>query len=144
MPIQTPISDKELSELKVNVLNSVLNNHVFPGSNFALRFADLPFVLTQPDIFLVDKKIKNSIRIERINKPVQIVSINFIKAKRGKTIYFEFQSEEEDRNILLLTLNANIFSSPEDRTIKLSSLKIKFQKERTTWVIMEPPTSLSA
>lgn len=144
MATHSPLSTAELSELKVNVLNSVLNDLVFPGSNFTLRFADLPFVLTQPDIYLVDKKLKSSIRIERLNKPVQIVSKNFIKEKSGKTIYLEFQSEEQNRNILLLTLNANIFSSPENRTINLSSLKIKFKKERNDWTIMESPTSLSA
>ncbi|SDL85973.1 hypothetical protein [Kriegella aquimaris] len=144
MATHSPLSTAELSELKVNVLNSVLNDLVFPGSNFTLRFADLPFVLTQPDIYLVDKKLKSSIQIERLNRPVQIVSKNFIKEKSGKTIYLEFQSEEQDRNILLLTLNANIFSSPENRTINLSSLKIKFKKERNDWTIMESPTSLSA
>ena len=144
MATHSPLSTAELSELKVNVLNSVLNDLVFPGSNFTLRFADLPFVLTQPDIYLVDKKLKSSIRIERLNKPVQIVSKNFIKEKSGKTIYLEFQSEEQDGNILLLTLKANIFSSPENRTINLSSLKIKFKKERNDWTIMESPTSLSA
>ena len=144
MATHSPLSTAELSELKVNVLNSVLNDLVFPGSNFTLRFADLPFVLTQPDIYLVDKKLKSSIRIERLNKTVQIVSKNFIKEKSGKTIYLEFQSEEQNRNILLLTLNANIFSSPENRTINLSSLKIKFKKERNDWTIMESPTSLSA
>ncbi len=144
MATHSPLSTAELSELKVNVLNSVLNDLVFPGSNFTLRFADLPFVLTQPDIYLVDKKLKSSIRIERLNKPVQIVSKNFIKEKSGKTIYLEFQSDEQDENILLLTLNANIFSSPENRTINLSSLKIKFKKERNDWTIMESPTSLSA
>ena len=144
MATHSPLSTAELSELKVNVLNSVLNDLVFPGSNFTLRFADLPFVLTQPDIYLVDKKLKSSIRIERLNKPVQIVSKNFIKEKSGKTIYLEFQSEEQDGNILLLTLKANIFSSPGNRTINLSSLKIKFKKERNDWTIMESPTSLSA
>ena len=93
------ISENELAKLKEKVLKAVLNNQTMPGSNKILNFPDLPFVLTQADIYLVDDNIRNTITIEKINKPVQTVSQEFLKQKTsesGKVIYFFYSYSVTD------------------------------------------------
>ena len=85
-------SVKDLSKLKESVLNATLNNQSFPGSKVNLSFPDLPFILTQSDLYLVDNDVNKTINIEKTNKLLQVVSVDFIKQmayKHGKVIYFE-------------------------------------------------------
>ncbi len=143
----TKKSDENLSQLKEDVLNAVLNDQPFQEKSKRLSFADLPFVLSQPVVYLVDKDVKNSINIEKLNKRVQIVTEEFLKQnpeKSGKTIYFQFEITKEDVNNILLKLNAKIYSSSSERKNILSSLEIKFEKFGEGWKMIDDPTFLSA
>lgn len=141
------ISENKLAKLKEKVLKSILNNQLIPGSNKTLSFPDLPFVLTQPDIYLVDDSIRKTITIEKINKPVQIVSEEFLNQKAsesGKVIYFQFHAEKSGITNLVLSLEAKVLSSSDQRTSSLTSMQMKFQKVGKEWIMIDEPTSLSA
>ncbi len=141
------IPAQELARLKEQVLYAVLNNQTLPGSNNRLAFADLPFVLTQPDIYLVDNEIKNSIHIEKINKQVQVVSEDFLRRQNtgpGKIIYFQFQTTESGNDNLWLSLDAKVLSAGAQQADNLTSMQMKFQKVQNEWRIMDEPTTLSA
>ena len=143
---QSLITTEELSRLKLDVLQSVFDSVPFPRSDIILRFPDLPFILTQPEIFLVDETLKVSILVEQMNKTIKIVSeknLNQHTDEEGKIIYFEFQSKQEEKN-LLLTLEANVLSTSNSRIARLSSLQLKFQKRGNNWILMEDPTFSSA
>ena len=141
------ISENELAKLKEKVLKAVLNNQTMPGSNKIFNFPDLPFVLTQPDIYLVDDNIRNTVTIEKINKPVQTVTQEFLNQKTsesGKIVYFQFHSKKSGKDNLVLTLESKVLSSSDQRTSSLTSMQIKFQKVGKEWKMIDEPTSLSA
>lgn len=138
---------REIARLKEQVLYAVLNNQTFPGTNNRLAFPDLPFVLTQPAIYLVDNEIKNSINIEKINRQVQVVSEDFLKKQHtgsGKIIYFQFQTTESGKDNLWLSLDAKVLSAADQQTYSLTGMQMKFQKVGEKWRIMDEPTTLSA
>ena len=141
------ISENELAKLKEKVLKAVLNNQTMHGSNKIFNFPDLPFVLTQADIYLVDDNIRNTITIEKINKPVQVVTQEFLNQKTsesGKVIFFQFHSKKSGKDNLVLTLESKVLSSSDQRTSSLTSMQIKFQKVGKEWKMIDEPTSLSA
>jgi len=140
------ITTEELAQLKLAVLNSVLNDKPFPGSDIILRFPDLPFVLTQTAVYLADEEVKETVLLEKLNKPLQLVTEEKLKeiTTQGKTIFFKFRPEKAAENAFLLSLDASVYSSIQERTSILSSLRIKFQKEEGSWVLKESPTFLSA
>ncbi|MBC7887823.1 MAG: hypothetical protein H7Z13_08025 [Ferruginibacter sp.] len=141
------ISANDLTQLKEEVLRAVLNDGSLPGTSQRLTFPDLPFALTQPVVYLVDEDIKNAISIEKINKSVQVVSEDFLHqdtAKPGKSIFFQFETTEQDRDHLLLSLHTKVFSPADQRTQNLSSMQMNFQKVGTGWRMIDGPTSLSA
>lgn len=141
------ISENELAKLKEKVLKAVLNNQTMPGSNKSLNFPDLPFVLNQPDIYLVDDTIKNNITIEKINKPLQVVSQEFLNQKTseaGNITYFKFNTKKSGKDNLLLTLEAKVVSPSNQRASSLTSMQLKFQKVGKEWEMIDEPTSLSA
>lgn len=140
------IPESELSKLKEQVLNAVLNDQSMPGSNKKLHFPDLPFVLDQPDIYLMDDSIRNTITIEKINKPLQVVSQETIDQKvkeSGRITHFMFHTKQAGKEKLLLTLETKV-ASPGQRASSLTSMQLKFQKFGKEWKIIEEPTSLSA
>ena len=141
------ITENELAKLKENVLRAVLNNQTMPGSDKSLNFPDLPFVLNQTDIYLVDDTIKENITIEKINKPLQVVSQEFLNQKANETgniTYFKFNSKKSGKDNLLLTLETRVVSSSNQRSSSLTSMQMKFQKVGKDWKMIDEPTSLSA
>jgi len=141
------ISETELAKLKEKVLKAVLNNQAMPGSDKSLNFPDLPFVLNQPDIYLVDDTIKNTITIEKINKPLQVVSQEFLNQKAsesGNITYFQFHTKKSGKDNLLLSLETKIISPSNQRSSSLTSMQLKFQKVGKEWKMIDEPTSLSA
>ncbi len=138
---------RELARLKEQVLYAVLNNQTFPGTNNKLAFPDLPFVLTQPAIYLVDNEIKNSINIEKINRQVQVVSEDFLKTQHtdsGKIIYFQFQTTGSAKDNVWLSLDAKVLSAADQQAYSLTGMQMKFQKVGEEWRIMDEPTTMSA
>lgn len=141
-----PATD-ELSRLKVAVLDSVLNDVPFSGTTVILRFPDLPFVLAQPNIYLVEEELKDTIHIKKSNRPVHLVSEKFVKEntpKSGRTIFLKFRTKKEGKSLLLLTLDANVYSASDGRTSILGSLHVKFKKEGDTWSLLGPSSFSSA
>jgi len=140
-------SGSNLSQLKESILYATLNNQFFPGSNLKLSFPDLNFVLTQSDLYLVDNDVSKTIDIKKINRPLQLVSFDFIKQladKNKKVIYFEFQPTESEKDTIFISLEAKIFSASDQRTNNLSSIRLKFQKAGNAWKIISDPTYLSS
>lgn len=140
-------SGSKLSQLKKSILCATLNNQIFQGSNLKLSFPDITFILTQSNLYLVDNDVTKTINIEKINRPLQIVSFDFIKEmaeKHGKVIYFEFQSSESEKDSIFIALEAKIFSATDQRSNKLSSIRLKIQKTDNAWKIIGDPTYLSA
>lgn len=140
-------SDENLSQLKEDVLNAVLNDRPFQGKSKRLSFADLPFVLSQPAIYLVDEDVKNNIGVEKLNKTIQIVTEEFLKQhpeKNGKTIYFQFHTTKQETDTILLSLDAKVYSFSDKQSSNLSSMQMTFKKDGNAWELMDEPTSLSA
>ena len=140
------ITDEELGQLKTAILNSVLNEQPFPGGEIVLHFPDLPFVLAQEEVYATEPELKGPIRIESLDKPLQLITEKSLKAitgKPGRTVFFNFRTESVGQQ-LVVHLDANVYTSFEERTSLLSSLRIKFLKEGETWTILEPPSFLSA
>ncbi len=142
------ISDKELTQLKEEVLKAIVNEQPLPGSMNSLTFPDLHFVLSQSNIYLIDNNIKNTIYIEKLNKPVQVVSEETLKQeadKVGKVIYLQFQTAELESDILMLSLEAKVLSPILDyRKMNLSNMQMKFKKEGGDWKMIDLPISLSS
>lgn len=144
----TTISDKELSQLKEEVLKAIVNNQPLPGSINPLTFPDLNFVLNQPDVYLKDTDVKNTVHIKNLNKSVQVVSEEILKQvadKIGKVIYLQFQTTELEKDNFMLSLEAKVLSSALNyRKMNLSNMQMKFQKVGNDWKIIDQPTSLSS
>ena len=140
-------SDENLSKLKEDVLNSVLNNLPFQQKNINLNFADLPFILAQPVVYLVDKDVKNNLNIDKLNKPIEIVTEEFLKKnpdKSGNTVFLKFNTTKQAPDTILLSLDAKNYSSNDERISNVSSMQITFKKDGNSWEILDEPTSLSA
>ena len=141
------ISGEELSELKESVLKATLNNKPLPGSNQPLAFPDLPFILTQPGIYVVDHDIKHSIPLEEIHKTVQVLSEDVLPEKAGesgKVIYFQFRTANQEKDNLSLTLEAKTFFSADRRKQILTSVQMQFKRLGNEWKIVDDPISLSS
>ena len=141
------IPQNELALLKENVLRAVLNNQALPGSDRPLHFPDLPFVLSQPDIYLVDDDVRNDIHIESLGKQVQLMSEAALASKQGasgKVIFFQFHTSGISENSLNLRLDAKVQSAGDSRKHSLTSMEIKLEKVGDEWQMADEPTSLSA
>ena len=141
------IPQSELALLKERVLRAILNNQALPGSDRPLHFPDLPFVLSQPHIYLADNDIRGDINIESLGKPVQVTSETALaeghKAS-GKVVYFQFRTSGESEDSFKLYLDANVQSAADSRKTALTSMEMKFRKIGDEWQMIDEPTSLSA
>lgn len=142
------ISDTELSQLKEEVLKAIVNNRPVPGSTSPLTFPDLNFVLSQPDVYLRDIDVKSAVRIEKLNKSIQILSEERLKQiadNIGKVIYLQFQTAELEKDNLMLSLEAKVLSpAPNYRKMNLSNMQMNFRKVGKDWKMIGHPTSLSS
>jgi hypothetical protein len=141
------IPQNELALLKESVLRAVLNNQALPGSDRPLHFPDLPFVLSQREIYLVDDDIRTDIHIESLGKPVQLISEATLADRQGasgKVVYFQFHTSEVSEKSLKLRLDAKVQSAGYSRTLSLTSMELKLEKDGDKWQMTNEPTSLSA
>lgn len=142
------IEKQELSQLKELVLQSIFNQNPFPGSITPLNFPDLQFVISQPEIYLLDQDIKGNIFIPKLKKSVLIKSedtIENIATKLGKVVYLKFQTTGLERGMVVLNLQAKIQSSfPNKQKSNLTSMQMKFRRINNEWEIIDQPISLSS
>ena len=142
------IEKQELSQLKELVLQSIFNQNPFPGSITPLNFPDLQFVISQPEIYLLDQDIKGNIFIPKLKKSVLIKSedtIENIATKLGKVVYLKFQTTGLERGMVVLNLQAKIQSSfPNKQKSNLTSMQMRFRRINNEWEIIDQPISLSS
>lgn len=140
--------DQELSVLTQTILKHVFSNEPLPGSTTPVSFPDLAFLLTQPDLYLLDETVKGPIYIAALDKSVQVVSLDFLRqiaGLRGKVMYCQFSVTQPAPDRVLVRLEAKVLSPDADyRTATLSSLQLEFEKINREWVLLNTPTALSA
>lgn len=141
------ISIEELSQLKEQALTAILNNQALPGSDKALQFPDLPFILSeQQELYLLDEYIKTTVYLR--NKSVKVVSpehLQGIADKMRKVIYFQIQTSSSGSEDVSMSVEAKILTaSPHSRIQDLTNMQLKFQKVQNEWRIVDEPSYLSA
>lgn len=142
--------DREhLASLKKMILMHVLTQEPLPGSHTAVTLPDLPFILAQSDLYLLDETLKENIYVAKIRKTVQLVTSDFltqIADQSDQAIYFQFQTTSLSQGSLLVYLETKILASASDnhRIVTLSSLQLNFQEINGEWLTAGPSASLSA
>ena len=139
------ISNSGLSKLKEAILDTVFNGRPLPGSTAPVTFPDLPFVFTQPQVYLLDEGPVNPVYIEKLHRPLMVVSNDILKGLAGKTeklIYLEFSSGKKGKNSIWITLESKVLSG--NRPVGVSSLQLTFQRAGDEWQLLDQPTSSSA
>lgn len=124
-------------------MNAVLGGLPLPGSNKPVSLPDLSFVFSQSSVVLADSNLAGPLSITASPKPVQVLSLDQIlenaRSERDVT-YLEIQPAEISNDTVGLTLKAQIIPhDPAQRTLGLSSIRVKFRKVGDEWQIGEDP-----
>ena len=108
-----------------------------------MNFPDLPTVVSQPNVILADENLDKKVQVKDSPKPVKILSIDEIReqARTGQDlIYLHFQPPGVGENSVGLTLSAKIMpANPDQRTLGLSTVQIKFHKVGAKWLAESEP-----
>lgn len=139
-------SGKDFSDLKQAVLNAVFNDEALPGSATPLRFPDLALLLHQPQVYLLDESFTKPVYIEKIKKPLVVLSEKSLTETAGKSdklIYLQFSVQNEGANDVHLSLESKVLSENK-RPVVLSSLQLRFRQVNHRWQVVDQPTFLSS
>lgn len=124
-------------------MTAVLSGQPLPGSATPVTFPDLAIVLSQPNITLADENLEDKVQVKPSPKPIRILSIDEIReqARNGQDlIYLHFQPPSVGDDSVGLTLAAKIMpADPDQRTMGLSVVQIKFHRVGDEWRIQSPP-----
>lgn len=125
------------------LLTALLSGQPLPGSDKPINFPDLPTVVSQPNVILADENLDEKVQVKASPKPVKILSIDEIReqARTGQDlIYLHFQPPGVGDNSVGLTLAAKIMpANPDQRTMGLSTVQIKFHKAGDEWLAESEP-----
>ena len=125
------------------LLTALLSGQPLPGSDTPMNFPDLPTVVSQPNVIIADENLDQKVEVKASPKPVKILSIDEIReqARTGQNlIYLHFQAPEVGENSVGLTLSAKIMpANPDQHTLGLSTVQIKFKKVGSEWLAESDP-----
>ncbi|HVF51199.1 MAG TPA: hypothetical protein VNA19_13990 [Pyrinomonadaceae bacterium] len=141
-------SDKTLAQLQKSLLECALSGQPLPGSDRPFRFPDLAFVKNQPEVFLLDENLAESISVEDMPLPVRVMSRDELQAAaqaEGDRTYLSFQPPHRAGDAVRLGLEAKIATpNPSQRALGLSSVQVKFHKVGDDWQADDEPTMLAS
>lgn len=136
-------SDEVIRDLQEMLLKAVLLVQRLPGCNQPIIFPDLSFILNQPTIVLINENLAGTVSIEESPKPVCILSQEALlqeASTQGDINYLRFQTPIVEDNAVRLTLEAKIAPrDPEQRTLGLGGIQVKFQEVEGQWEAADEP-----
>lgn len=140
---QSRPSKEEIGELQEILLTAILSSQPLPGADKPINFPDLAMIVNQPNIILADENLVRSVQIKASPKPVQILSSDEMREQartHGDLTYLHFQPPEVGDNSVGLTLEGRIMPrNPDQRTLGLSTIQIRFHKVGDQWLAQGDP-----
>lgn len=131
----------ELGDLQELLLRATLRGEPLPGGHEPLRFPDLGFVLSQPEILVLDENLARPPEVEDAPKPVRVVGSEALEAERPQddVAYLRFGPAEEVNGGVRINLEARIRSREGRQALGLGGLQARFQRRGQDWQLVEPP-----
>ena len=146
--LQSIMPDEVLGQLQELLLKAVLLGQQLPGTDQPIRFPDLPFILRQSPVLLIDENVANSISIKEVSTPVRILSQETLLQEartRGDITYLHFQPLRVEDDIVQLTIEAKICPrNPGQPILGLSGVQVMFQKVSGEWQVVGEPIIFSS
>jgi len=146
-PLQSVVSDEVLGQLQELLLNAILLGQELPGIDQSVRFPDLPFLLRESTVTLIDENLANSVSAEEILVPVRILSLEALLEEahaQGDIAYLRFQPLEIEGDTVRLTLEAKVCPhDPNQSVLGLSGIQVTFQKVSGNWQVAKEPILFS-
>ena len=146
-PLQSVVSDEVLGRLQELLLNAILLGQKLPGIDQSVRFPDLPFLLQESTVTLIDENLANSVSAEEVLVPVRILSLEALLEEahaQGDIAYLRFQPLEIEGDTVRLTLEAKICThDPNQPVLGLSGIQVTFQKISGDWQVVNEPVLFS-
>ena len=146
-PLQSVVSDEVLGQLQELLLKAVLLGQKLPGLNQVVQFPDLPFLLQESTVTLIDENLANSVTITKITVSVRILSQEALLEEaheEGDIAYLRFQPPEMEDNTVRLTLEARICpQNPNQPVLGLSGIQVTFHRILGIWQVVDEPILFS-
>jgi len=147
-PLQSIMPDEVLGQLQELFLKAVLLGQKLPGLNQVVQFPDLPFLLQESTVNLIDENLANSVSITKITVPVRILSQEALLEEaheEGDIAYLRFQPPEMEDSTVRLTLEARIFpQNPNQPVLGLSGIQVTFHRILGIWQVVNEPILFSS
>lgn len=136
-------SDSEVLHLQEMLLEAVVLGKALPGQSQPIRFPDLSFVMRQIVVFLSNENLSGQMLLRELQKPIRILPVDAIFQEAhnsGDITYLQFQPPEVMNDAVHLTLEAKIATrNPNQQTLGLSSIHVKFLKVAEEWKLLDEP-----
>jgi hypothetical protein len=136
-------SGEVVRHLQETLLNAVLLSQRLPGGKRQIVFPDLPFILRQPTVVLLEENLAKGISIEDLQKPIRMLSREALVQEariQGDITYLRFQPVQREGRVVQLTLEAKIAPrDPVQHTLGLSGIQVKFQEVAGQWEVVDEP-----
>lgn len=146
-PLQSIMPDEVLGQLQELLLKAVLLGQKLPGLNQVVQFPDLPFLLQESTVTLIDENLANSVSAEGVLVPVRILSLEALLKEahaQGNIAYLRFQPLEIEDDTVRLTLEAKICThDPNQPILGLSGIQVTFQRISGDWQVVNEPVLFS-
>jgi hypothetical protein len=138
------LSASVIGQLQEALLKAVLLREPLPGVSQPLAFADLAFVLNQPEILVSNEHVAGPIAINDAPRSVRVLSpsdiAKLVRHATGDVVFLRFQQPEVANDTVGLTLEAKLV--PRDggqQPLGLSGVQVRFRKIGGRWQADEPP-----
>jgi hypothetical protein len=136
-----------LRELQGLLIGAVLRGEILPGGDQPLSFPDLPFVLREPEVFVLDQNLAGPLTVRDAPKPVRVVSIGALREEarpRGEVAYLRFGEAETEDDLVRMTLEALVATEdPDRRPMGLAGMSARFERVNGSWKLVEPPVFMA-
>jgi hypothetical protein len=144
---KSSVVNKNINDLKKNILESIFTGKSSPSFDKVINFPDLQFFLGQPNQYLIDDELTDSILIPQTNKNLEILSMVELKkltSMQNKTAFFQFDIVEKSAKNLKIKLDLNMMGSDIKSVSPISTLLLNFKKNKNDWDLVDGPISLSS
>jgi hypothetical protein len=146
--LQSIMSDEVLGQLQELLLKAILLGQKLPGLDRSIQFPDLPFLLQESTITLIDENLKNSISFAEVPIPIRILSQQALLEEahtQGDIAYLRFQPSEIEGDTVRLTLEAKVYPhDPNQSVLGLSGIQVTFQRVSGNWQVFREPILFSS
>jgi hypothetical protein len=140
-------SNEILRRLQEALLRALLLGVPLPGSERPVRFPDLPFILRQPYVLLVDDNLAGPISIDEWPHPIRILPRETLMQEartKGELTYLQFKLPVVREDAIELTLEARLAPHFRQGALGLSSIHAKFRNIAGEWQVAGDPVFSAA